>query len=71
MAKQKKKKKRRGFRLFVKIQLVLIVLVLACLLYTSSLLSAICQVLLTKGLPRQSQVLFYKPLILPDSALPL
>ena len=29
MAKQKKKKKRRGFRLFVKIQLVLIVLVLA------------------------------------------
>ena len=33
MAKQKKKKKRRGFRLFVKIQLVLIVLVLAGLAF--------------------------------------
>ena len=33
MAKQKKKKKRRGFRLFVKIQLVPIVLVLAGLAF--------------------------------------
>ena len=33
MAKAEKKKKRRGFRLFVKIQLVLIVLVLAGLAF--------------------------------------